>query len=151
MCDRDSQTNQGSWRISWKGNEKVKSLVVGRCCRLMLCNVYWSAAFLSASFSNALISSLAASRYFSTFLITFRAIVWSLLKGTKRVLRNNSKWYKNNLTSHCLWLWRPVQTFPRQAWPESCSVIESSRHSDKSNDHRHRLSLKALSVWWRNE
>lgn len=52
-------------------------------------STHCSMARLSANFSNALISSLAASRYFSTFLMIFSAIVWSITLSLTFTTRPN--------------------------------------------------------------
>ena len=70
-CGHDNQTNPPSWRI----NCKKSNLLRIKHNLKELQTTYWSlCGSLRAIFSKAFISSLAASRYFSTFLMIFNAM-----------------------------------------------------------------------------
>ena len=71
-CDHGSQTNQA---FSHTNCNLKKIMFNTLLIKLTYAVTYCSVASLSEIFSNAFISNLAASRYFSTFLMTFRAMV----------------------------------------------------------------------------
>lgn len=94
-CDRDNWTNRASSRISWNTTNvrrgrgwfliEPEILVKGTRADTNC----WPSGSLAAIFSNTFISSIAASLYFSTFLMIFRAITWSLKTSLHSVIRSS--------------------------------------------------------------
>lgn len=104
--------------------DMIQSLIMLRWMRKWLWPYWMFSGSISLIFSRTLISSFAALRHFSPFLVIFRAITWSLQQCDityVKIIDIKCRLARfASLTCQVLYIWRPYRRSLRPGWPLFC-------------------------------